>query len=65
MITHLEERLELISDVGWILDWISDYVVNQRIDGVGVEGRLSHKQLIQNHPQRPQVYLHAQTTSYC
>lgn len=30
-------------------------MVDKRVDAVGVEGRLTHKQLEQNHPQGPEV----------
>ena len=32
-------------------------MVNKGVDGVGVEGGLTHKQLIQDDAQRPQVHL--------
>jgi hypothetical protein len=31
--------------------------VDQAVDAVGVERRLAHKQLIQDHTKRPQVHL--------
>lgn len=50
-LAHLEERLELHCDIGWVLDRISHNVVDEGVYGVCVERWLSNKQLIQDHPQ--------------
>lgn len=39
-----------------------DDVVDEAIDAVGVEGRLPHIQLVQDHAQRPQINLDGEMT---
>lgn len=51
----LEEAFKLGTHIFRILDWVLDNQLNERVDLVCVKRRLPYKELVQDHPQRPQV----------
>ena len=51
----LQERFEFTVHVGRVLDRILDNVVDQGVNRVGVEGRLSDQKLVKNYTEGPQI----------
>ena len=54
---HLQERAEGRRHGVWVADWVLHDVVDEAVDGVGVEGRLPDVQLVEDHAKGPQVRL--------
>lgn len=54
---NLQEGAEDGRHAGGVFDRVLHDVVDERIDGVGVERRLADVQLVQDDPERPEVRL--------
>ncbi|CAM9552615.1 unnamed protein product, partial [Ectocarpus fasciculatus] len=52
----LQEGPQVGRDVGGVLHRVLDDVVDEGVDGVGVERRLSHQELVEDDPEGPKVH---------